>query len=132
MSRLPETGDVADEVTGLLLAELDAADVGRLLRETAVVDIDSGELRVRECRRDVVERPELEQDANRDDEAVARLCRGLKVRLAVVRRVRNEDAAVDTTGVPCAMASSSTRPCVSVREANTNTFAAASRIRRRV
>ena len=32
--------------------------------------------------------------------------------------------AVDTTGTPSASASSSTRPCVSVRDANTNTFAA--------
>jgi len=33
--------------------------------------------------------------------------------------------AVDTTALACAMASSSTSPCVSVREANTNTSAAA-------
>jgi len=38
---------------------------------------------------------------------------------------RVPSSAVDTTGTPCAIASSSTSPCVSVREANTNTLAAA-------
>src|SRR5436190_14871857 len=95
MARLPETRDVADEIASLLLTELDPADVARLLRQSAPVDVDSGELRVRERRCDIVERPELEQDADGDHEVVALLCRALEVRLAVVRRIRDEDATGD-------------------------------------
>ena len=42
-----------------------------------------------------------------------------------VRIERVPSSAVDTTGVPCAMASSNTRPWVSVRDANTNASPAA-------
>src|SRR4029077_11747527 len=95
MAGLPEPRDVANEGTGFLLPELDPADVGRMLRKACEVDIDPRELRVRERRRDIVEWSKLEQDADGDHEVVSRLRGSLQVRLAVVGRVRDEDAPGD-------------------------------------
>src|SRR2546429_344997 len=59
------------------------------------LSVVSFELRVRKRGSHVVERAELEEDTDRDDEAVAVLRGGLEVRLPVRRRLGDVDAAID-------------------------------------
>src|SRR5262245_22004294 len=65
-----EAGDVPNQVASLLLAELEAANVPRMGLELREVDVDAGELRVRELRRDAVE-PVAHEEADAEDQVVA-------------------------------------------------------------
>src|SRR6266508_1357557 len=90
-----ETRDVADEVSRLLLLELDPADVRRLRLKIGPIDVDPREFRVREAGCHGIQRSESEQDADRDHQAVALLgCRS-EIWGAVVRRLRDEHTPVD-------------------------------------
>src|SRR5579884_4202949 len=92
--------DVPDEVARLLLPEDDAVVVllpcARVARcaDGPVVDVDACEMRAREGRIDLPEVLE-EVEADADHEAVSGLRRGLEVREALIRGVRDEDAALD-------------------------------------
>src|SRR5947207_947099 len=81
-----ESCQVADEVASFLLLELDSPHVRRLRRKIrVVVDVDSGELHVRELGRDLVEGI-AEEEARSEDELVPILRRRLQVRKALGRR----------------------------------------------
>ena len=59
-------GEVADEISGLVLGEDDAGRVLRLLPEERVRLVDAGELLVREPRRDRVQRGVVEEADGED------------------------------------------------------------------
>src|SRR5256886_11661868 len=81
-----EARHVADEVARLLLLELDPANVRRLRRKIrVVVDVDPGELHVRELRSDLVQRI-AHEEARPEDELVPGLRGRLQVRKAFGRR----------------------------------------------
>ena len=105
---LLEPGEVADEVAGLLLAEEEAEEVRRLVRLLGLVDVDDREVRLREVRRDGVDRRRLgEADADRQVIALARERR--EVRDVLLRRLRLEDALLDPELALRALAARRTR-----------------------
>ena len=100
---LLEAREVADEVAGLLLVEEQTEEVRRLVRFLGLVDVDDGEVRVREVRRHGVDRGRLgEADADRQVIGLARERR--EVRDVLLRRLRLVDALLDSQ-LRCALRS---------------------------
>ena len=91
-----ERGEVTDEITGLLLLEEQAANVGRLALELGRYArvVDDRELRLREPLRDLRDRVG-HQEPDPDHELIAVAHRASQVRHVVGARLRDEDTAVD-------------------------------------
>src|SRR5262249_17890959 len=89
-----QAGDVANEVTGLLLPEDHAVIVRQVSSSVCVRGVDATELRIREGRSNL--RGVLEEvEAGAEDEPVTRLCCGLKIGETILRRLRDVDATLD-------------------------------------
>jgi hypothetical protein len=92
---LLETGEIADEVARLLLAEEQAEQVLRLVRLFALVDVDDREVRIRKVDGSRVDRLRFgEPDSDREAIPLARERR--EIRNVFLCRLRLEHATLDT------------------------------------
>src|SRR6185436_3610247 len=91
---LLKPGEVTDEIARLLLAKQETQEIRRLVRLLLLVHVHDRELRLREGRRDGVDRRRLgEADADRQVITLARERR--EVRDVVLRRLRLKDLLLD-------------------------------------